>query len=46
MGCVGITGYWFDTIFIISVKKNIVFEKLYEISFGSYILASFTEFQC
>ena len=45
-GCVGITGYRSDTIFIISLKKNIVFEKLFEISFGSNILASFTEFQC
>ena len=40
--CVGITGYWFEAIFIISPKKNILFE----IAFGSNILASFTEFQC
>ena len=44
-GCVGITGYRSDTIFIISLKKNIVFAKLFETSFGSNILASFTEFQ-
>ena len=45
-GCVGITGYRSDTIFIISLKKDIVFEKLFEISFGRNILASFIEFQC
>ena len=45
-GSVGITGYRSDTIFIMSVKKNIVFAKLFEISFGSNILASVTEFHC
>ena len=44
--CVAITGYWSETIFIISLKKNIVFEKLFEVSFVSNMLASFTEFQC
>ena len=45
-GCVGITGYWFETIFIIAFEKNIAFAKLFETSFDSNILASFTEFQC
>ena len=31
--------------FIISLKENIVFVKLFETSFGSNIIASFTEFQ-
>ena len=44
--CVAITGYWSETIFTISLKKNIFFAKLFETSFGSNILASFTEFQC
>ena len=44
--CVGITGYWSETIFIISLNANIVFVKLIEISFISNIIASFTEFQC
>ena len=44
--CVAITGYWSETILIISLKKNIAFAKLFETSFGSNILASFTEFQC
>ena len=46
-GYVGITGgYWFETIFIISLKENIVFVKLLETSFGSNIIASFNEVQC
>ena len=46
-GCVvGITRYRFDTIFIISLKSNFAFAKLFETSFGSKIIASFTEFQC
>ena len=45
-GCVGITGYWSETIFIISLKENTVFVKLFETSFGRNIIASFTEFQC
>ena len=45
-GCGGITGYWSEAIFIISLKENIVFGKLFETSFGSDIIASFTEFQC
>ena len=31
---------------MIFLKENIVFVKLFEASFGSDILASFTEFQC
>ena len=45
-GCVGITGYRSDTIFIISLKLNIFFAKLFKTSFGSKIIASFTKFQC
>ena len=45
-GCGGITGYWSEAIFIISFKENIVFGKLFETSFGSDIITSFTEFQC
>ena len=44
--CVGITGYWTETILIISLKKNIIFAKLFGIPFGSNKLASFTVFQC
>ena len=44
-GCIGITRYWSETIFIISLKEKIVFVKLFEASFGSNIIASFTEFQ-
>ena len=40
------TGYWSETIFITSLKKNIVFSKSFAISFGSNILTSTTEFQC
>ena len=40
------TGYWSETIFITSLKKNIVFSKSFETSFGSNILASIAEFQC
>ena len=40
--CVEIT----ETIFIISLQRNIAFAKLFETSFGSNILASFTEFHC
>ena len=36
---------WSETIFIISLKENIVFIKLFETSFGSDILTSLTEFQ-
>ena len=43
---IGVTGYWSEIISIISHKNNIVFVKLFEMSFGSNILASFTEFQC
>ena len=43
---VGIIGYWSETIFIISLKKNIVFVKLLDVYIGSNILPSFTEFQC
>ena len=39
-------GYWFETIFIIALKENIVFVKLLETSFGSNIIASFNEVQC
>ena len=45
----GITSYLSETIFIISVEENIVkttiFLKLLEISYGSDILVSFTNFQ-
>ena len=44
--CVEITGYWYETIFIISLKENIVFVKSFKTSFDSNILASFIEFQC
>ena len=44
-GCVEIISYWSETILLISLKENIVFVKLFEISFGSNIIASFTEFQ-
>ena len=46
MDCVGIVGYWSEAIFIISLKKNIVFAKLFETFFISNILASVTERQC
>ena len=42
---VRITGYWSETILIISLKKNI-FVKLFDITFGSNKFGSFTEFQC
>ena len=45
-GCVGITGYWSETSFIIFLKKNIVLKHLFKISIGSNILASFSEFWC
>ena len=45
-GCVGITGYWSETIFVISLKENIFCVKLFETFFGSNIIISFTEFQC
>ena len=45
-GCVGIAGYGFETIFVIPLKRNIFFVKLFETSFGSNIIASFTKFQC
>ena len=41
--CVGITGYLSVAIFIISLRKNIVFAKFFETSFNSNKLASFTE---
>ena len=44
--CVGITGYWSEAIFTISLQKNIAFANLFETSFGSNIFASLTEFQC
>ena len=49
-GCVGITdrwriGYLSEAFFVISLKENIAFVKLFEISFGSNIITSFTEFQ-
>ena len=45
-GCVRITGYKSETTFIISLKKNILFTKLFETSFVSNKLVSFTQFQC
>ena len=45
-GCVWTTGYWSETIFIISLTENNIFVKLFETSFGNNIIASFTEFQC
>ena len=45
-GCVGITGYWSETISIVSLKENIVFLKLFETSFASNTFTSFIEFQC
>ena len=43
--CIRITVYWSETYFIMSAKKNIGFVKLFEISFGSNIFSSLTEFQ-
>ena len=45
-GCIGITIYWIEIIFTISIKENIVLVKLFETSFGSNIIVSFTKFQC
>ena len=45
-GLVAMTVYWSETYFIMSLKQNIVFVKLIELSFGIDIIASFTEFQC
>ena len=45
MGCVEITGHWAEKTFFISLKENNVFEKLFESSFGSNIIAWFTEFK-
>ena len=39
-GCVGITIYWFEITFTISINENIVFVKLFGTSFSSNILAS------
>ena len=45
--CAELTGYWFETIFIIRLeKKNIAFAKLFGTFFGSNIIALFTECQC
>ena len=44
--CVGITCYWSKTIFIIYLMKKIFFGKLFEKSFCSNTLASFTKFEC
>ena len=44
--CLGITCYWSETVFMISLKEKTVFVKFLEEYFGSNILASFTEFQC
>ena len=44
--CTIITGDRSETIFIISLKKNIVFAKLFETSFDSNMLASFIKCQC
>ena len=41
----GVTGYWSETTFIISLIKNIAFAKLFGTSFGSNILTLFTEFE-
>ena len=41
--CIGITSCWSETIFIISLKENIVFVKLFEKFFGSKTIASLTE---
>ena len=43
-GCVGITGYWSETILIVSLQENIVFVKIFETSFDRNILASIAEF--
>ena len=42
--CIDLIGYWSETIFIISLKENIVFVKFFGTSFGRNIIASFTEF--
>ena len=46
LGYVEITIYWFEIVFTVSIKENIVLVKLFETSFGSDILVSFTKFQC
>ena len=40
-GCVGITGYWSETILTVSLQENIVFVKIFETSFDRNILAEF-----
>ena len=45
-GRVELTVYWSKTFFIISLKENIVFVKLFETPYGSDMLDSFREFQC
>ena len=45
-GCVRITSYWSETIFIISLKENIDFVNFFKTPFGSNIIALFTKFQC
>ena len=40
-GCVRTTIYWFETFFIISLKKNIGSVKLFEASLVNNILSSF-----
>ena len=42
--CLGITGYWPETIFNISLKKNICFVKLFQTSFVSNTLTSSLRF--
>ena len=44
-GCVWITIYWFEIIFTIHIKQNIISVKFFDTSFGSNILFSFTKFQ-
>ena len=41
--CIDLIGYWSETIFIISLKENIVFVKFFGTSFGRNIIASFTQ---
>ena len=45
-GCVRVTSYWSETIFIISLKENIDFVSFCKTPSGSNIIASFTKFQC
>ena len=44
-GCVGITVYWYETCFILSLKENTVFVKLLETSYGMAYLCYLLNFR-